>query len=93
MRNYAIVLFVASSLFREAVLRNITQHTVVWLYSCCWCGKKFRCKSDLNQHTKLHTGDAHMCCICGKVFTKHPNGGSHLQTQKPYVCHTKRDLN
>jgi uncharacterized Zn-finger protein len=46
---------------------------------------------DLNQHTKLHTGDAHMCSVLEKVFTQHSNLDSHVQThtgKKRYLCHT-----
>jgi hypothetical protein len=71
--------------------KHNTLCTVERLYGCGVCGKMLRCKLDLNQHTKLHTGDVHMCCVCVKVFTKHPNLYSHVQThtrEKPYLCHT-----
>jgi uncharacterized Zn-finger protein len=71
--------------------KHNTLHTVQWLYSCGLWGKTFRCTLDLNQYTKLHKVAAHMCSICGKVFTEHPNLDSHVQThtgEKPYLCHT-----
>ena len=70
--------------------KHNTLHTGEQLYSCGLCGK-MRCMLDLNQHMKLHTRDAHMCSVWGKVFTKHPNLDSHVQThteEKPYLCHT-----
>jgi len=66
MTNNTYVLFVASGLLRKAILRNITLHKVEWLYGCGWWGKMFRCKLDLNQHTKLHNGDKHVFSYVGR---------------------------
>jgi rubredoxin len=71
--------------------KHYTLHTVERQYGCGLLGKTFRCKLDLNQHTKLHKGGAHMCTVCGKVFTVHGNLDSHMRThsgEKPYLCHT-----
>ena len=38
-------------------MKDNTLHTLEQLYGCGLCGKTFRCKLDLNQHTKLQTGD------------------------------------
>jgi len=66
-------------------------HTVERLYGCGWCGKMFRCKMDLNQHTKLHTGNKYVFSVYGEAFIICPNLDSHVRTntgEKPYLCCT-----
>jgi hypothetical protein len=39
----------------------------------------FRSKLDTNQHSKWHTADAHMCWLCGKVFTTCPHFDTYVR--------------
>lgn len=83
------VLFVASGLFRKAIVRNIsTLHTAEWPSCCGLHGKTFRCKLDLNRHTKLHMGDKHVYSVCREVFIINPNLDSDVRTHigGNYIC-------
>lgn len=68
----------------------------IYPYSCQECGKKFRTRSNLDVHMRVHNGDLPFICEqCGKAFRYQFNLHVHRQTHsagaedssvKPYSC-------
>ncbi|XP_040267536.1 zinc finger protein OZF-like isoform X1 [Bufo bufo] len=60
------------------------------LYSCSECGKKYKQKSTLVQHQKLHTGvSCFVCMKCDKCFTQRSNLMRHERShavKRPFAC-------
>ena len=49
-------------------------HSEVRRHKCEFCGKAFKSKKNLNEHTKIHTGKfSGYCEICKKGFTQKYN--------------------
>ncbi|CAG7719500.1 unnamed protein product [Allacma fusca] len=60
-------------------------------FGCMICPKKFRFKSQLNRHVKIHTGDRpHSCDVCGGTFASRwhlsRHQMTHLVEQKVFFC-------
>ncbi|XP_062978922.1 zinc finger protein 2-like [Elgaria multicarinata webbii] len=59
-------------------------------HKCLACGKSFTCKSSLNDHWKIHTGEKpFQCSECGKSFCQRTNLVRHeiIHTgEKPFQC-------
>ena len=78
------------AVYLESLEKHNTLHTVERPYGCGLCGKTFRCKLDLNQHTRLHAGYKHMFSVGGEPFITCPNldGRVGIHTgEKPYLWH------
>ncbi|XP_061114110.1 zinc finger protein 892-like [Conger conger] len=50
------------------------------LYNCPKCSRQFTCKSHLNRHWKVHTGERpYSCPVCGRKFNQESNCQRHQQ--------------
>ena len=69
-----------------AALRTMNRVTVtedgVKLHLCPQdgCAKKFKSRSNLNRHHRIHTGEKpYMCDLCGRQFNESTNLNTHLR--------------
>ena len=59
-------------------------------FQCSMCEKSFRDRSELNRHSRRHTGDLpYKCATCGKGFLRRERFVTHTRIhtgEKPFVC-------
>ena len=59
-------------------------------FNCSMCEKSFRDRSELNRHSRRHTGDLpYKCGTCSKGFLRRERYITHCRIhtgEKPYVC-------
>ncbi|XP_075700782.1 uncharacterized protein LOC142665119 [Rhinoderma darwinii] len=64
--------------------------TISGLYCCSECGKKYKQKSTLVKHQKLHTGvSCYICMKCDKSFTQRCHLRRHERihaVERPFAC-------
>lgn len=62
------------------------------LYKCCKCDKGFRDNTQLNVHSRKHTGEQpYACKVCGKKFSVNGNLSKHMRIhtgERKYECDT-----
>merc|ERR1711971_1364349 len=59
------------------------------MFSCQVCARKFRHKSNLKTHARIHDPDAPKCPWCGKLFGRESNLKQHLRVhtgERPFSC-------
>ncbi|KAF2900690.1 hypothetical protein ILUMI_05493 [Ignelater luminosus] len=65
--------------------------SIIRPYCCEICGRAFKDKRDLSQHTSIHKGERkHVCKVCGKAFNRGSNLKVHERIHfgpRPFVCH------
>ncbi|CAG2224781.1 KRAB [Mytilus edulis] len=80
-----------NSLRRHALLHKESKEQD-FAYNCNYCSKRFWNKSDLQKHTRTHTGDKPFICkICQKAFARDGNLNVHMRKhtgEKPYECNS-----
>ena len=69
---------------------------IVHRHRCDVCGKRFKCKSALEIHILVHTGERPFGCdICKKTFSQKGNLKQHLRTHEKDITagpHTYEEL-
>lgn len=59
---------------------------------CATCGKRFRSRSNLVLHERIHSGDRrHACATCGRRFVQRGALVAHARAhagQRPHACHS-----
>lgn len=62
------------------------------IYKCCKCEKVFRDNTQLNVHSRKHTGEQpYGCKVCGKRFSVNGNLSKHMRIhtgERKYECDT-----
>ena len=54
--------------------------------TCLWCFKTFTSRSNLERHSRLHTGHRpHVCPVCGKTFSRKDHLSNHAM-KHAYKC-------
>ncbi|KAJ8388891.1 hypothetical protein AAFF_G00126470, partial [Aldrovandia affinis] len=62
------------------------------VYRCLKCSRQFTCKSNLNRHWKIHTGERpYSCSACGRKFSQVSNCQRHQQSHLTQGGGVKRE--
>uniref|UniRef100_A0A8D8SRH1 Zinc finger protein 26 n=2 Tax=Cacopsylla melanoneura TaxID=428564 RepID=A0A8D8SRH1_9HEMI len=60
-------------------MRNIHDQPERRPYMCDICGASFKTTSALHTHQPIHTGERHLCPICGRGFTQRGDMRKHVR--------------
>nr|XP_027217995.1 zinc finger protein 84-like [Penaeus vannamei] len=75
---------------KEVTHKNKNKEAKVKHFSCEVCGRKYRCKSRLVAHIRVHTKEKPFSCkVCNKSFLRKDYVVEHMKvhsSEKPYAC-------
>lgn len=80
--------FVCGYRFSSAEVLGEHNETVHSIFTCLCCFKTFTSRSNLERHSRLHTGHRpYSCPVCGKTFSRKDHLSNHA-TKHAYKCGT-----
>ena len=80
--------FVCGYRFSSAEALGEHNETVHSIFTCLCCFKTFTSRSNLERHSRLHTGHRpYSCPVCGKTFSRKDHLSNHA-TKHAYKCGT-----
>ena len=80
--------FVCGYRFSSAEALGEHNETVHSIFTCLCCFKTFTSRSNLERHSRLHTGHRpYACPVCGKTFSRKDHLSNHA-TKHAYKCGT-----
>ncbi|XP_069975266.1 zinc finger protein 585A [Penaeus vannamei] len=75
---------------KEVTHKNKNKEAKVKHFTCEVCGRKYRCKSRLVAHIRVHTKEKPFSCkVCNKSFLRKDYVVEHMKvhsSEKPYAC-------